>query len=396
MTFDEARKIVLDCVPEPTHTQVSIGQARNRVLAKDIIANSDSPRFDNSAVDGFALGSTKPGAFEIMGQIQAGLSKDHAITSENHCFQIFTGAKTPAGTQCVVMQEDTQRLKEQIVVSETLKLGANIRARGQEYQEHDVVLKSGQMITPPVLAGIAAMGLDQVAVRERPSVAVLSTGNELIEPGCPLKDGEIYDSNSHGILAMLQDLGLPSQKFRAVDVEKDVVSQITNALENYQILLTSGGVSVGEFDFVRAALDQMGFEIQVHRVAIKPGRPFLFGTRNDGKYVFGLPGNPMSALTTFSLFAYPFLCQWLGLEEHKPISATLKTTIENGGDRTEFLPARTEFIQKDSGWSCHPTIGSHATLGLVNSNGFLRLEPESCAMSGDEVVVYPAPWWCCG
>ncbi|MBI3886745.1 MAG: molybdopterin molybdotransferase MoeA [Opitutae bacterium] len=291
--------------------------APGRILAQDLVAPFDLPRFDNTAVDGYAIhaadverANRDGGADLSLGMIvPAGEALRGRELTPGLAARVLTGSPLPAGTAAVVMQEDVEPRGEILRLSPGISPGQCIRRQGEEFRRGDLVARRTQPLTPPLCALAATLGLAQISVARAPRVGLLVTGSELIAPGQPLGDAQIYESNGAGLAAALRLAGLASLDVRSVpDTLAPTVAALAALLDAHDVVITSGGVSVGAYDAVKEALQQLGVERRLWRVAIKPGKPFFFGVRERAGHqtaVFGLPGNPLSALVTFSVFAFP-------------------------------------------------------------------------------------------
>lgn len=322
---------------------VALADAQGRILADDLISTLDLPPWPNSAMDGYALrvadwtGEPLP----VSQRIFAG----HAPLplQPGTCARIFTGAPVPEGADCVEMQENAEiQADERVRFLEPLRADLNIRPKGQETTVGDKVLDAGTVMTPIELGLAATLGLGELSVRRRARVAVLSTGDELIEPGQPLGPGQIYNSNRVLLCSWLERLGckVVDAGILADDLEKTRAA--LGAMGDVDLILSTGGVSVGEADFLGHALREEG-EISLWKLAIKPGKPLTFG-HFRGVPVIGLPGNPASTLVTFALLARPYLLRRLGVAEVKPLHFKVPAGFAwpKPGTRREYLRGRLE------------------------------------------------------
>src|ERR1700712_2733255 len=322
---------------------VALADAQGRILAEDLISTLDLPPWPNSAMDGYALrvadwtGEPLP----VSQRIFAGHAPEPL--QPGTCARIFTGAPVPEGADCVEMQENAEVQADATVrFLEPLSAGQNIRPKGQETTVGDKVLDAGTVMTPIELGLAATMGLARLEVVRRARVAVLSTGDELIEPGQPLGPGQIYNSNRVLLCSWLKRLGceVVDAGILADDLEKTRAA--LGALGDVDLILSTGGVSVGEADFLGHALREEG-EISLWKLAIKPGKPLTFG-HFRGVPVIGLPGNPASTLVTFALLARPYLLRRLGVQAVKPLQFKVPAGFvwDKPGNRREYLRGRIE------------------------------------------------------
>ncbi len=368
ISFDEALEIVLRHSFQPKTETVPIAECWGRVLAKDLVARYPSPSFDNSAVDGFALGSAQRSHWQLVGCIPAGDTGEHCIASDE-AMQIFTGARIPKGTEAILMQEDAVTTNDKLTATCCPEPGSGIRKVGEDYQAGTKILSVGDTIRSVTIGEIAALGLSSVAVRALPKVGIVVTGDELVQPGLDLLPGQIYESNSFAIASILNSFGIIPEIVRCKDSKLETFEAVQKLSLSCDLLLTIGGVSVGERDYVKFATSKAGFEILFSKVSMKPGRPVSFGLLPSGHAWIGLPGNPMSAITTFLLFAAPYL----GYKQ-RVISVPLGNDFEVKGDRELFIPALLDW-KADLEALVKGNVGSHSLSGFGDSDGLLRLAP---------------------
>ncbi|MDU9390309.1 gephyrin-like molybdotransferase Glp [Pseudomonas sp. zfem002] len=322
---------------------VAVADAEGRVLATDLHASLDLPPWPNSAMDGYALRvadwSGEP--LPVSQRIFAGHAPQPL--QPGTCARIFTGAPVPAGADCVEMQENTEVLDDQRVrFSEALHAGQNIRPQGQETRAGELVLVAGTRLGPIELGLIATLGHARIPVVRRVRVAVLSTGDELVEPGLPLGPGQIYNSNRRLLCSWLQRLGCEVVDGGILPDDLQLTRQSLGRLDSVDLILSTGGVSVGEADYLGIALREAG-ELALWKLAIKPGKPLTVGQYN-GVPVIGLPGNPASTLVTFGLLTRPYLLRRQGVQEVKPLQFAVPAGFDwpKAGNRREYLRARLE------------------------------------------------------
>ncbi|WP_417311053.1 gephyrin-like molybdotransferase Glp [Ectopseudomonas khazarica] len=332
-----------DAAPVEQIESVALAEADGRVLAEPLIAALDLPPWANSAMDGYALclADWNGQALPVSQRIQAGSAP--APLQPGSCARIFTGAPLPQGADTVEMQENVDLDDAgRAVFRETLRVGQNVRAQGQETRRGECVLPAGTRLGPVELGLAASLGVAQLPVRRRLRVAVLSTGDELVEPGQALGPGQIYNSNRRLLIAWLQRLGCAVTDAGILPDDLPRTRAALSALGEVDLILSTGGVSVGEADFLGLALREAG-ELALWKLAIKPGKPLTFG-HYQGVPVIGLPGNPASTLVTFGLLARPYMLRRLGVQRVEPLGFPLPAgfTWSKPGMRREYLRARLE------------------------------------------------------
>ena len=392
LTVAEAKGIILSTSRTRPACLLPLEEALDCVLTQDVISPVDLPLWDNSMVDGYAVRASElasanennPIHLRVTAEAPAGMTTEVKVEPQT-CVRIFTGAPIPAGADAVVMQEDTRPHHEgYIAVVESVETGENIRRAGEDVTKGTVALRAGTLLGPPQLAMAAAIGLAQLTVYPRPRVGVLVTGAEIVEPGQPLRAGQIHDSNSVALRAFVKQAGCePVDLGIADDTREDLNEKIDYGLSECDAVITVGGVSVGEYDLVKDVLADLGCEQQLWQVAMRPGKPFAFGTRGE-KLAFGLPGNPVSAAVTFLLLVRPALLQMRGLRniELPTLSAEATEDFVNRGDRPHYLRA---VLQQDGErWLVKPLPrqGSHVISSIANANCLVEVPEETTIPSG--------------
>ncbi len=341
LTFEEAQaRILARARPLPAEP-VAVAQAAGRVAAEDVSAVVDLPPFPSSAMDGYAVRAADlPGVLRVVGESSAG-SPFAGDLGPGEAVAISTGAVVPAGADAVAPVEIVGKTGNTVEVLSELEAGASVRSRGGDAAAGDVVLSAGARLDPANLAAIAAAGVASVSCARRPRVAVLATGSELVPPGAPLAPGQIYEANTLMLTAALAVAGAEVVTAPAVADDEDALRAALERGLAGDVLVTSGGVSVGEHDLVREVEQELGVEEVFWRVAMKPGKPVAFGTRG-ATLVFGLPGNPVSALVGAELFVKPALRALQGFPVPLPRFEPGRTAVElrRNEERDEFLRAR--------------------------------------------------------
>jgi molybdopterin molybdotransferase len=367
-TIAEALALVLARTQPLEAEDVPVTAAAGRVVADPAAAITDLPPFDSSAMDGFAVrAADTPGTLTVVGQSAAGKPAQHELGA-GEAIAISTGAVVPAGADAVVPVERTSGDVE----VEEVKPGENVRPRGGDARTGDVVVEAGDVLRPAQLGALAAAGVAHVRCARRPRVAVLATGTELRAPGEPLAPGEIYESNTVLLAAQLESAGA---EVIVLDAVSDDEGATRAALERglaFDVLVTSGGVSVGPHDLVRGALSALGAEEVFWRVAVKPGKPIAFAV-HGATLVFGLPGNPVSSLVGFELFVRPALLALQGALDPGPmyLPGRLGAAVRRTGQRDELVRARTRIeagavvLSPLTGQESHMIVRSAAASALV-------------------------------
>jgi molybdopterin molybdotransferase len=369
---EEARAKVLERIRPLPPRHLPIVDALHHFAAQDCYAHLPLPSFDNSAMDGYAVIASdcrSSARLRVIGEQPAGPDRKLHI-SPGETVRIFTGAPMPHGADAVVMQEDVTRDGAEIVVNVDVDPGDFIRRRGCDLSEGQKILSKGERIRPATLALLASQGFDGGTVGGEVNAALISTGDELVKPGEKIKAGEIYESNSLLLQALLKLCGASVKLVEHCRDEREpLVEAIKRGTENH-ILIITGGVSVGRHDLVQATLRSLGVKIDFWRVAIKPGKPFLFGQIGECA-IFGLPGNPVSAFVTFLQFVRPAILKMMGATnlDLPEAPAKLIADLINDGDRPHYVRGKLE----DGKFTPVGRQESHALFGLSQSNALLRV-----------------------
>lgn len=397
LSVAQALERIQNIVPLVAGTErVAIRESLGRVLAEDVHSAVDVPSHTNSAMDGYAvnaadLPSDGEAQLTVVGTSWAGRPFD-GIVGHGQCARIFTGAAMPEGTDTVLMQEAVKRDDSTITLQARHKAGENVRFAGEDLAKGGVVLEAGQWVRPADIGLLASVGVAEVNVRRRLRVAFFSTGDELRSIGEALGKGEIYDSNRYTLYGMLKRLGVELVDMGVIRDDRDATRQaFKDAAAVADVVMTSGGVSVGEADFVKETLDELG-KVEFWKIAMKPGKPLAFGFV-DGSVFFGLPGNPVSVMVTFYQFALPALKRMMGAREtYAPtFRLPLVDSLKKGKGRTEFQRG---ILERDA--DGQPVVrstgeqGSGILRSMSRANCFIILPRESDgAQPGDIVEVQP-------
>lgn len=424
LDFEKACALIENNVESLHEIDLNLDDCLDHILSKDLYSKFDLPHFDNSAVDGFGVlamdvheaSSDNPVQLRLQGEVAAGQYLNMKL-KPGHTIKIMTGAMIPDNVEAVIMKEYCRQENDVILVKAPAKLGDNIRRHGEELERGQIALNSGRRLDPGCLGLAAAIGHAQLSVFAKPKIAFIITGNELKCPSEILGPGEIYDTNSYSLKAVIRKMNLPEAMLIRVNDDKDETKRaISNALNQADLIITTGGASVGDYDYVKDVAEDIGFETIFWRLAIKPGKPVYFGklnyssaiidrTRSDldesneiknVKYLFGLPGNPVSCLVTFHQLVKPAIAILSGypVKKNRLLKAKLAKSINKRAGRLEFVRADLN-KDNDANYTVHPTIGqeSHMLSGLVKSNCLIHFPKEEAVLNTDSIVlVEPLNW----
>ncbi|HLQ17269.1 MAG TPA: gephyrin-like molybdotransferase Glp [Candidatus Eisenbacteria bacterium] len=376
LEVDEAAALVLDHVSVLGVERVALAHCAGRVLAEDLTAEASLPAFPSSAVDGYAVRSADAGkSLRVIGESAAGRPFDGRVAAGS-AVRILTGGVLPDGADCVVMLEDVDETGDLVTVPATLKAGQNFHVPGADLREGERVLVSGSQLGAAELGLAAALGFPRLPVRRRPRVALMSTGDELVEVGGKPGRGQIVDSNRWALLAALREAGAEVRSLGIGPDEPEPLRRlVTNALAEADVLVTSGGVSVGTHDLIKPLLESLG-TVHVGRVKLKPGKPFTFATIGD-KVAFGLPGFPVSSLVTFEVFVRPALRKMQGFSQlQRPLlPVRLGYDARATADRTEYQRVT---LRREGQDLVAETTGSQSSsrlISLAGAHALVRIPP---------------------
>ena len=323
--------------------EVNLNDGLDYVLAKDVISEVDMPPFRQSAMDGYALHIGDDATYTIVGEVKAG-DNENPILHKGEAVRIFTGAPVPITANTVVMQEKVTVDGNKITIEESLKINTNIRPKGEQIEAGGIALNKGTNIRGVHIGFLASLGVTKITVCEKPSIAIVVTGNELVSPGSKLTYGEIYESNGAMLTAVLNELGYRNTSVILIKDDYDKTKKVLKeTLVNHDVIIVTGGVSVGDYDFVGKAFNVIGVQEIFYKVKQKPGKPLFFG-KKEGTSIFGLPGNPAAALICFYIYVYPLLKKYEGAEHMSlpSISLPLLSDYNVKGTQAQFLKARIE------------------------------------------------------
>ncbi len=371
ITLEKAIELALSNAVQTTIEYISYIQSLQRVLGEDIRSDIDIPPFNKSAMDGYAFQKSDiEKTLKIIQTIQAG-DKPVALLKQGECVKIMTGARIPENADYVAKVEDTSLNKNGEVLINRVESKSNIRYAAEDIKKNEKVLSKGTLIRPQEMATLATVGAIRVPVYKKPTVVIASTGNELTEPENIPNETQIRNSNAYQLVAQCQQMGILADYMGIIpDTLNDTIEHLKQMLIEANVVLLSGGVSMGDFDFVPQALISLGFEIIFHAISVQPGKPTLMAKKGN-KYCFGLPGNPVSAYMQFELLVKPFIYKMMG-HEYQPATCWLplaKSVSRKNAERTSLIPVK--IIDN----KIYPVIyhGSAHLLALNNADGFMMI-----------------------
>lgn len=395
LSVNDAQACILEHIKRKNIETVALHDALGRVLAEDLLSNRNHPPYDVSAMDGYALrfadveqaAADKPVHLSVVDDIRAGQMPQVKI-EQGQAARIMTGAPTPLGIDTVIRVEDTALDGDTVSILVAPRQGANIRPLGENLKTGHVVLTQGTAITPGVLAILAMVKKKEVPVFSKPTVAILSTGDELEDIDDPIDENKIPDANSHALYAQCKALGIePVLLGIAKDNEEDLRAKLVEGL-GYDVLLASGGVSVGHHDFVRPTLESLGITMHFWRVAMRPGHPLAFGTSQTGTAVFGLPGNPVASMVCFEQFVAPALRQSMGHKKlyRRTLQARLAHDMKGSPGKTIFI--RVTLHRDEQGYVATSTgaQGSGVLMSMALAEALLAIPAESGGLKAGDLA----------
>ena len=396
ISVEEALGLILENIREIGFEKVDIKEALGRVLAEDVYARRNIPPWDNSAMDGYAVivndveGASKenPAVLKIIESLPAGYISESKL-KPGEAIKIMTGAPMPNGADAVVMAEYTEKDGDKVRIFKRPEKSDHIRKAGEDVKEGQLVIKKGQLIRPSEIGMLASMARSIVSVYQRPRVAILATGDELVDLDEEICGAKIINSNTYAVGAQIQECGaLPILLGIARDRQDELEEKLRLSM-NADIIITSGGVSVGDYDHVKDVVKGLGGDLRLWKVAIKPGKPLAFSMLNS-RPMFGLPGNPVASMVTFEIFVRPAILKMMGHKKiFRPIiDATIKDDLKKKENRRHFIRAS---VQSDGdGYAVETTgdQGSHMMTSMTKANGLIIFhENDTSIKAGDKVKV---------
>ena len=392
LKVSEAQQIIIDAVGTMGVESVALAQSLGRVLGEDVRANRDQPPYDVSAMDGYALRSADVGnvpvTLAVSEDIKAGDMPSKTVQA-GQCARIMTGAPVPQGADAVLRVEDTQALSDgRVQINCSVKIGNDIRYRGESMRDGAVVLTAGTEIVPGVVGMLAMVKAANIKVYRQPRVAILSTGDELEGLNDAFDANKIPDANSYALMAQVQALGIQPVLLGIARDDPDELRRHLQTGLQYDALLVSGGTSVGVHDYVRPTLEALGVKMKFWRVSMKPGHPMAFGS-TDKTFVFGLPGNPVSSMVCFEQFVLPALRRMMGCPRlhRRTLAARLTHDVKHKHSRTEFV--RVTLRSEEGGYAATSTgaQGSGILPSMAKADGLMVVPASSQGLAAGEQVL---------
>ncbi|GAB6073937.1 molybdopterin molybdotransferase MoeA [Nautilia lithotrophica] len=387
ISYSQALEVCLQNVEfKNIHENIYINNALNRILAVDIIAKRNSPIFTNSAMDGFAFKHSKHKKLKVIKTIYAGDKYDNFNIKEDECVRIMTGAKVPEGLDTIIPIEKCKEVTDQYIVIPEIKKGANVRLKGEEITKGKILIKKGEIITPETIAMLVSQGIVNIPVYTKLKIAILSTGNELKEPWENADEEEIYNINSYSIHALLKKFGFESDIIGLIpDSLEKTIEYIKNLKNRYDVIITSGGISFGDADYLYEAFKQNGLKEFFHGIMVKPGRPTMAG-KMENTLVFAMPGNPLSAYINTFCLAIPTLKKLNGANKYyfQSFNAVNKTEFKVNPKKDHTILG----FYKNGEWEVFNgyKYGSGMLTPLIQSNSIMLLNKGREHIKAGEII----------
>ena len=385
----DAQQRIIALTPRLASESVHLRDARHRINAADIIATRALPSFDNSAMDGYAVrASDVPATLPVTAVIAAGAAVTQLPTlAPGTAMQIFTGAPLPPGADAVIIVEDVTRQGDTVVLP-AVRSGDNVRRCGEDIAGGECAITAGIKLGAGALAMLAAQGCSTVQVARRPRVAIIATGDELVDVDTPLQPGQIVDSSAHMLAAQIREAGGEPHYLGVIADEPTAMTRALQQALSFDVVLTTGGVSAGERDYVRPALAAAGIELEFWKVAMKRGKPFAFGL-GTSTLVFALPGNPVSSLVAFELFVRPALLAMQGAATlfRLKVPVRLPTGFEKSAGRAHFLRAHVGGDDRGLVAEVHHKQGSAMLSSIVNWNALVEIPADATTIVADGIAM---------
>ncbi|HXD97947.1 MAG TPA: gephyrin-like molybdotransferase Glp [Candidatus Acidoferrum sp.] len=390
LTVEEALEAILSRISVLGTERVDVLGSLGRVLAEPVVSRREIPPWPNSSMDGYALRAEDTGrgaALVVVGRVEAG-GLPARVVGRGEAMRIFTGAPLPEGADTVVPQEDVESTGDRIALRGTLERAAYVRHRGEDVRVGDRVLEPGRVLTAAEIGLLATLGHGQVRVYRRPRVAILSTGNELADLGSEPGPGQIPNTNTYTLMAQVLEAGAEPVSLGVVRDRLEAIEERVRAARDEDVLVSSAGVSVGELDLVREALTRAGAELHLWQVSMRPGKPITFGSLGS-RPVFGLPGNPVSAMVTFELFVRPALLKMTGRRRltRPRVKARALQPVPNPGSRRGYLRVQLEASGDGLGARLTGEQGSAILRSMVAADGLAVVPPDTVVPIGGELEV---------
>ena len=392
ISVTEAKEIINNNTIALAPVKSVLGEAAGKVLAEDVYAPVDIPAFPQSSMDGYAFsfqGWKQHKKIKIVGEVAAG-TDENIMLEPGNAVRIFTGAPVPTGADTVIMQEKTKTHNEELIIEdETLQAGTSVRPKGSEIKAGALALGKGSVLSPAGIGFLAGIGINDVKIYPNPSISIIVTGNELQQPGKPLQYGQAYESNSLALKAVLEQLHINDvEVLYASDKPEIVTSTLEKALQKSDVVLSTGGISVGDYDFVLQAATKCGVEKLFHKVKQRPGKPLYFGKKNN-KLIFGLPGNPSSVLTCFYQYVIPALEK---LSNKNPVLKIIRAPLSKPFQKTALLTHFLKGIYDGNTVTPLDAQESYRLSSFATANCLIQVDEEITACNeGEYVKVYLLP-----